>query len=321
MALNQFEYFNYYPGYLWRAQDFGTLQEVIQKLTKYLSKGSFGAAALMGHDYGGAVNFDLDVNQGISVDPNGQPLISTTSTTVTAAGPSGGQGRKSLVVARELLVDQNFIADPGNPSNNVPLNTTSTTQIVVIDGTPAGSPTYPSKLTNDVILFGLIIGGADTQITGSSIDYSVRECPGKNSALLNLGKEFSYVVGTGQSATHRTMADLVAAGISGGSSVLITTNETVDSTIAWTVSDTRLQFAKGVTFTKGTAASGMTIAATGVDVAGGRWVGFSGGSDVAIGFTSAAQLCSVSHARFSNCTNEIVDLSTIGTTIIGGFSE
>ncbi len=313
MALNRFEFFNFYEEYLWRETDFDTFQEMLKQLNNAGWRGAVGPAVLKGLDFEGAAAFQLDVGTGVAINNNGMPLVQTTTSTVTAAGPSGGQGRKSLVVIREVTTDENMIVEPTNPTNTVPLNSTSESEILVIDGTAAASPAYPSKESGDVVLFGLIIGGSDTEITEDSIDYSVSELVGKTTDFLKMAQGFDAIVGKSRYTDYREINDLMAStGVSGLRRIYIKDSDTLNEVQEINQPNMLFVFGPNVTYTKGTAATGLLVSASGVHLEMGSFEGFNGGSDAAIGYAATAEYGTVSRVRFKDCTNEIADATSLG---------
>lgn len=315
-----FNFYNFYFRYRWKESDFLAFQTVLKNYASAIAKGFTGGSVLDGLKFSSASNFLVTLSKGAAIDVDGNPLIKDASEQVTFAGPSGGLGRKSIVVIRRTLTDNNLIQDPNNIANNVYLNTNHSSQLVVIDGTAAASPAYPTKLAGDVVLFGVIIGGADTQITSASIDYSVRESFGKSSTALDFVKKFDLIVGRSHEADYGSLSDaLASSGISLANSILVKDSETVDSLITINKSDLKIEFDKGVVFTKGTAASGIVISASGVEFSGIKFKDFSSAGNVALGITG--EKVSVHDCIFKNCLNEIVDQSSGLASILACFSE
>lgn len=309
--LNQFNLFNFFKRYKWTKTNFTDFQDTLLFFTKALGRKSH-TSVLRGYQYSSATLFSLSVAEGLAVDVNGFPLHkSSTTSGIAVAAPSVSQGRNSLIVARQKLTDNTPIAEPENPSNTVYLNTQYECDIVCIDGTLGGA--YPAKLTGDVILFGLVIPANVSAIDPSYVDYSVTEYPFKNSDVAKYFQKFHAVVGVGPYSTHADLNAVMAdANISNIKEILVAESLTINTVQTIDQNNKRIYFAPGVTLTKGTAASGVVVSATGVDLDRGRFSGFNGGSDVAVGYENGADNGSVFGTRFNNCTNTIVDLTSGG---------
>lgn len=310
--MDRFKFFNFYPGYLWRDVDFATFQGLMDGLSDTPWSGAVKSAILDGYDYSSASGFDVVVKSGIAVDADGSPLSVTGTSTVTVAGPSGGLGRKSLVVVREVFTNENYIAEPANPSNLVPLNTTQSAEVMVIDGNPSASPAYPDKGAHDVVLFGLLIGGADTQITADSVDYSKSEFVGKNSDLLKLAG-WDAIVGLERFCTHRTINDLMAStGIDSVKRVRIMGPQSLSSTQVVNHPEKIISWDSDAIWTNAGAGLGLQVAATGVHLENPRMKDFT----TAIEYTAAADFGTVLRPWYKNCTTKLTDNTTDGVESI-----
>jgi hypothetical protein len=128
--------------------------------------------------------------------------------------------------------------------------------------------------------------------------------------------EFDAVVGT--NGNYPDINTLCAA-ITGGAvinKVLVTTLQTLAATqiIPSTITDLELVFKPSAFYSKGGSVTpGLQIAGQRITIRGGRWMNFSGGSDVAIQLTSASKNCRISDINFYLCTTAVQDLGNNNT--------
>jgi hypothetical protein len=162
--------FNFYRRYLWNEDDFAALQTAFYSFVKGAFEGMFGGAVLTGHGYVAVSGFSIGVAAGISVDLNGELLVTTGQTNVLATTPGSGHTKKCLVVARSVVTDDTPMNKPTSPFSSVYLDELYGCSIVLIQGTVDGA-SFPAKVAGDVILFGVNLN--DTGV--ASIDYTQRE--------------------------------------------------------------------------------------------------------------------------------------------------
>jgi hypothetical protein len=117
----------------------------------------------------------------------------------------------------------------------------------------------------------------------------------------------------GSGGTYADINALVAA-ITGGAvinSVLVISNITVSSTqvIGSGISDLAIYFKKGTVIAKGGSTTpGISVQGNRIDLIGGRFSTFNGGSDRAIQLESNSKNCRVLNCNFVACTTAINDL-------------
>lgn len=125
----------------------------------------------------------------------------------------------------------------------------------------------------------------------------------QNSSWSSLGGYTGYaaIVGSASFCTHATLAAALAdSAVTAGSKILVTSDETLNSTVSVTKADMRIEFMPGVTFTNGSAGTGISIGAAGVRIIGGRFSGFT----LAINITTGFNFNFINECRFvSNTTN------------------
>jgi hypothetical protein len=304
--------FNFYRRYRWRAADFTALQGSLVEQIRALAEGLASKSVVDGYSYTGATGLTVGVEAGIALGPTGNLLIQTAAATATFASPVANPAW-SLLVVRPKLTNSESMTRPTNPFDTVYLKQVNASELVVINGTPAASPAYPSIQSNDVVLFGVKLEAGASAVTTAKLDLLVRDRLGKNSDLGGLQKDDFLVSSTHALATHKSIVQALAdPSLTRGKRIRVAQSETINSALTVSVPEVEIAFDPDVTFTKGTSATGFIVAASGVTIQKPRMKDFSGGSDVAIGYTAAADYGAVVRARYKNCTNELVDLTTSG---------
>jgi hypothetical protein len=180
MANDQIALSNFYRRYLWNEDDFGQFQDGMVDVTRGVSEGTFGAAVLEGFAASAQGNMSILLSTGIAVGPTGYLHVINSVSTLQFATPATNPVR-SLVVARPSLVDADYITSPTEPTEQVPLRTLQESVALVIAGVEANSPSYPSTVAGDVVLFGVRTYPGQTSIALTDLDFEVRDSLGKNS--------------------------------------------------------------------------------------------------------------------------------------------
>lgn len=135
------------------------------------------------------------------------------------------------------------------------------------------------------------------------------------------GGIYNAIVSTGPEGTHASLSAALADPlVTSGARILVKESATLNSTIQVTKNNVRIEFAPGVTYSKGTATTALQISADGVKVMDGRFAGFSGGGDIAILVDAGSDYCQVRDTRFASCTTEVSDLNG-GLSIFGTITE
>jgi hypothetical protein len=169
--------FYFYNNYIVTASDLTNLQEWIFQTVGNLAAGfSPNNTVLNGLDVTSVSGLVVTVASGAAINQSGQIGVLTSATPVSIASPAGNPAN-SLVVLRPKTTDQDFITDPSNPfsGNTVPLDRLLGCDVVVLNGTPAVSPSYPTPLSTDIVLMGIKLSTAATGIAASGIDSSQRK--------------------------------------------------------------------------------------------------------------------------------------------------
>lgn len=180
MANDSTQLYNFYKRYRWTADDFTGWQSGMVDHSRGMFEGLFGGGITSGFEVSVVSGLGLSVSAGIASGSDGYPHVinSATSVTIDAATTSV---RRDLIVARKNLVDNTDITDPLDPYSTVPLRTAQQSQIVVIKGTEASSPSYPATETGDVIIAGIRIENGQSSLAITDFDFEVRDSLGKNS--------------------------------------------------------------------------------------------------------------------------------------------
>lgn len=172
-ASTDYRQFNYYQRYKWTAQDFTNMQSWTYEAFQGVFEGLIAGSTLSGATITPTSGMSFSVAAGICVSPSGKLMVLTGSDTATLASPAGNPAY-SLVVARPVSVGMTPIAKPTDLTQTVNLHQGQSYSITVINGTPSGSPVYPSVQTDDVILMGFRLTTAQSTLSTDNFDGSVR---------------------------------------------------------------------------------------------------------------------------------------------------
>lgn len=196
MASNDIRRFHFYDQYIWQAIDFENYQRWVDQFFKAISEGTTGAAVLSGLDVTPNGGMNVQIAPGIAVSPTGQMMVvPNAQTAIFASNPSNPV--KHLLVCRPVLTDETLIPQPTNPLVNVPLHIQQTFQLVVISGTPAASPTYPTGLlqAEDTIIASISLIANQTVISQADIDRALVNVPRKRKRAFRTVGATGYTVG------------------------------------------------------------------------------------------------------------------------------
>lgn len=210
MASTDLRKFNFYPEYIWQAADFDNYQTWQMGIFEGVFDGAFGAAVLKGLRPSGGGGMTLLVDSGVGVNTDGRIVVVGSQLNTTVASPSGNPAR-TLAVLRPKLTAMTTIPEPVNPSNPVPLHEKIDYDLIVLNGTPAGSPVYPSTQSGDIIVCGLKLNNGHTTITEADLDWGVVDRPRKRKArVLNISSSYTVL----------STDEVVEANFSGASGVV-----------------------------------------------------------------------------------------------------
>ena len=321
MTAQTFDFFKFYEDYLWTHANFETFQDSGKKYSEAGFREAFKEKVIKGLGFAGSLNYDITVDIGGAVDSAGRVLSLTSQEDITpAVTPDVSNGVYSLLVIRRKVDLINLIDEPLNPTNQVPLNERQSSELVVVDGTPAVNPVYPAKQAGDVILFGLKMPLNTSSFTSAMVDYSVSEYIGPNEDLLKSIIGYDAVVSKSRGGTHQSLPDLIADANFGSTikKVVILDSEQIEN-ITITQDNVEIDIRKGVTLSKGVSATGMTVEGDGVTIKMARIIDFNGGSDHAIVWRG--EYGHLLFSRFRDCDNEYTDETTNGLSVIGSHTE
>ncbi len=138
---------------------------------------------------------------------------------------------------------------------------------------------------------------------------------------------YDAVIGTGVGATHATLELAIAdSDVPTNAMVLIRNSITGAATAtSLTKAGWRIYALPGVTFTKGVATTGISIAAARIEIHGLRFVGFTTGGNKAITLTSAGTYARIMNCNFAASTATEIDDASVPAgslpTAIGNITE
>lgn len=196
MASNDIRRFHFYDQYIWQAIDFDNYQKWVDQFFRAISEGSNGAAVLAGLDVTPNGGMNVQIAPGIAVSPTGQVMVvPNAQVAVFASNPTNPV--KHLLVARPLLTDETLIPQPTNPLVDVPLHQQQGYQLVVISGTPAASPAYPTGLVQaeDTIIASISLIPGQTVIAQTDLDRALINVPRKRKRAIRTTASTAFVLG------------------------------------------------------------------------------------------------------------------------------
>lgn len=179
MPSSTINYYNFYFRYLWSKDDFSAFQTGLSDSFRGSFDGLLGGAIVDGLAVTKAANTTVEVQAGTALSVSGKLLYLSEAVEVALTKPVSNQERV-LLVLRAKTVDNTSITDPTDPNSSVFLKTQQTCEVVAIRGTPSATPSYPSKLTDDVVICGVRLDSTDNLDGDQDFDLSVREIVGKN---------------------------------------------------------------------------------------------------------------------------------------------
>lgn len=167
--------FNFYTDYLWSPTDFLNLQTWLQNEIRGIALGVSGQSLLSGCLATPGGGLLVSVSDGVAIDSFGR-IVVVTGANVAVAEPVGNPA-KTLIVLRPKLVDMTSIPLPDAPMTNVFLHEKLSYDLLALNGTPAGSPVYPTPQANDIVVAALIIPDSTVTLLASMFDRSKISLP------------------------------------------------------------------------------------------------------------------------------------------------
>lgn len=176
--------FNFYTDYLWSPTDFLNFQTWVRAEMRAAALGRSGKSLLSGclASPGGGLN--VAVSDGVAIDSNGR-IVVFSAANVALASPAGNPAR-TLVVLRPKLTDMTTIPLPDAPLTNVFLHEKLDYDLLALNGTPAGSPVYPTPQANDIVVCGLLIPASTVTLLATMFERSVINVPLKRVKACNV---------------------------------------------------------------------------------------------------------------------------------------
>lgn len=171
-------FFNWFRRYRVRAEDMETLENSALDSMRGPWEGLTAAAVLDGFAPSYPGGLVVDLSEGIAVAASGYMLAST-GASVELASPVGNPA-KSLIVARPLLTETDPITRPTTPFDIVYLHENLACEIVVLDGTAASAPAYPTPEPNDVVLAAFRLAAGAASVAEANLDSDYRNDFGRN---------------------------------------------------------------------------------------------------------------------------------------------
>jgi microcystin-dependent protein len=112
---------------------------------------------------------------GIAYDPNGQLIQNTSVLSFSLPTADLTNPTWSILVLRYKMTGDTPIPKPSDPITTVNLNLHDDFDVVVIPGSPAVTPVYPAKQTNDVLIAGFQVPANATLGTQVILDQTIQE--------------------------------------------------------------------------------------------------------------------------------------------------
>lgn len=133
------------------------------------------------------------VSNGIAYDKDGHLTqitpSSTTSKNFVISPSNPSLDRWDLLVIDYVMTGDTPVPKPSDPITTINLNLHDDFALIVRPGTPSGSPAYPAKQPQDIILAGLRVHAADTIGTQVTVDLGIREMAQRNLAAVPIFRE------------------------------------------------------------------------------------------------------------------------------------
>lgn len=137
---------------------------------------------------------------------------------------------------------------------------------------------------------------------------------------------YDVTIGAGEDCTHATLAAALADSDVGTNVRVLLRDNITGGASATTLNKAgwKIDCRPGVTFTKGVATTGLSVAAANIEIRGLRFAGFSVSGDKAIAFTAAGDYGRVLFCNFNAADTEVDDTSvTAGKkpVVLGSITE
>lgn len=245
-----------------------------------------------------------------------KPIVVDADLTLSINSPDSSNPRIDLVCVKA----SRYNAESENRKYKDEFTDTITTQsmvvatdwkadVLIVAGTPAGSPTAPALPVGYMALAEILVA-ASTGIASQSSITDMRDLlPFAVSTSATGSSEYDAVVGD-ISQIGVTHSDLKSAldNASDGWKILVIKDETIDTIPVVLNNNIEIVFKRGITFTRGTATSGLQVNGSDCKILNARFSGFNTGGDKALKLTGNRAV--IDSPRFLNCATNIEDTGT-----------
>lgn len=168
--------YTWYSQYIVQPADLTGLQEYIRASIESSLEGLSGASIVSGLRMTNVGGMTLECSEGGALSPAGRLMVLGSPGQVTL-GSDPSLPRRSLVILRPTATVVSQIVNPTAPPTLVTFQERFDATLVVIPGTPAASPAYPSKQANDVVIMGLLIPAGASSLSVTNFELGPREVP------------------------------------------------------------------------------------------------------------------------------------------------
>lgn len=283
-------------------------------------------------------------------------LDAASTKVLTAADPTNP--RLDIVCVKAARTDQtsesrqvkNFLTEVVAPETVV-TQTDWLADVQVVAGTPAGSPVAPATPAGYIKIATISVPASTGPSSQSDITDNRTKMPILDETVINTASFsnvptkaaevalkqvllelddlaiaasqllgiYDAIVGSAAYCTHSTISSALAA-VSAGARILVVENQTINTTLTVNKDNIEIELKNGVTISKGTATTGISVENTGFSMHGGRIGGFSATGDKAINFTAGGTYGKVWGMRqYSNDT--FVDDTLVAVAQFGNIDE
>lgn len=296
----------------------------------------------------------------VSPETSRRLLWRPTATTLAVGAADPTNPRKDIVVVKHNRANtisssrqvKDFVTDVVAPQTLV-VETDWLSDLLVVAGTPAGSPAEPAvpsgyiklcvinvptttgptsqaNLTDSRTLMPVLentkidtssFSAVATKAVGTALKVVLKDLDTLGVAASQTLLMYDAIVGSALGCTHTTLASALAS-VSPGARILLTESVALATAVAVAKANIEIHLKPGVVVSKGAATTGFDVqaAGTGFELHGGKMSGFSAGGDKAVAFNASAVSGKVWGMRFaSNDTN--VDDSLVDVMQFGNIQE
>lgn len=177
MSVEEVRDFNFVFDYLVNETDMTKFQRWLRAEYRGITQGAFGPSCLSGLKVTQSSGLQMSVSIGIAVNEDGRMLYLDTATADTPFASPVANPARSLIVLRPINEPTAPTPEPLDPGTDFYLNDILFAEVIIIDGTPAATPVYPSIEPGDVILAGFLIPAGAVGVTIANEELYKRDVP------------------------------------------------------------------------------------------------------------------------------------------------